>query len=225
MATDEIGEVRLHGSAPHQVAVVHGGPGAPGSAVELARALGQHRGVLEPIQTARTVDGQVAELAAQLSRSDDEPVTLVGHSWGAVLGFLLAAREPALVRNLVMVGSALFDADADAALDGTEGSETFEAIDPEPVADLDRELNHAVWTEARDLLASGSLLEEGRRIICPVLLIHGAHDPRPLRAIADPLQTVIGDLGVVVLQRCGHFPWNEVHARERFLEVVLEACD
>ena len=36
-------------------------------------------------------------------------MTLVGWSWGAWLGFILAARHPALVRKLVLVGSGPFE--------------------------------------------------------------------------------------------------------------------
>ena len=51
----------------------------------LARHLARHRGVLEPLQTATTVDGQVAELAATLRSESDGPYHLAGHSWGAML--------------------------------------------------------------------------------------------------------------------------------------------
>jgi translation elongation factor EF-4 len=56
--------IRKYGSAPYRVAVVHGGPGAPGSVAAVARELAKGCGILEPLQTATTVAGQVDELRA-----------------------------------------------------------------------------------------------------------------------------------------------------------------
>jgi pimeloyl-ACP methyl ester carboxylesterase len=57
-----------------------------------------------------TLEGQISELRTQLAEHADVPVTLIGSSWGAVLALLLAAREEKLVRKLILVGSAVFDA-------------------------------------------------------------------------------------------------------------------
>ena len=54
--------LRKYGSDPFRVVVIHGGPGAVGSVAPIARKLGQTRGVLEPLQTAPTLDGQIEEL-------------------------------------------------------------------------------------------------------------------------------------------------------------------
>ena len=75
----------------------------------VARELASDRGVLEPIQTATTLEGQVQELRAVLEENGDLPVTLVGYSWGAWLACILAARYPALVKTLVLVGSGPFE--------------------------------------------------------------------------------------------------------------------
>src|SRR5437899_4952417 len=96
---------RIYGAAPYTVAVVHGGPGAPGTMAPEARALASEWGVLEPLQTATSLDGQIEELRQALEQYCDLPVTLIGSSWGAMLSYLLAARHPALVRKLILVGS------------------------------------------------------------------------------------------------------------------------
>jgi pimeloyl-ACP methyl ester carboxylesterase len=100
---------RTHGSPPYTVAVVHGGPGAAGDMAPVAKKLGAHRGVLEPLQTASPLDGQVEELAALLQQHAQPPVVLIGYSWGAWLSLIAAARHPALVAKLVLVGSGPFD--------------------------------------------------------------------------------------------------------------------
>lgn len=102
--------IRKYGNAPFRVAVVHGGPGAPGHMAPVARRLAAKRGVLEPLQSALSVDGMVDELRSTLEEHADLPVTLIGSSWGAMLAFLVAGRHPKTVRQLILVGSGSFDA-------------------------------------------------------------------------------------------------------------------
>jgi pimeloyl-ACP methyl ester carboxylesterase len=101
--------VRTYGTAPFEVAVIHGGPGAGGEMAPVARELAAGWGVLEPIQTATTLEGQVEELREVLAQRARPPVALIGHSWGAWLSFIVAARFPALVRKLVLVSSGPFE--------------------------------------------------------------------------------------------------------------------
>ena len=75
---------------------------------EVARELCAGRGILEPLQTAHSLQGQVEELKGLLEECADLPVTLIGFSWGAWLSFILAARYPAMVKRLVLVGSGPF---------------------------------------------------------------------------------------------------------------------
>jgi pimeloyl-ACP methyl ester carboxylesterase len=101
--------LRTHGAAPYAVAVVHGGPGAAGDMAAVAEQLAGRRGVLEPLQTAASVDGQVEELAAVLQQHAQLPATLIGYSWGAWLALIVAARRPELVAKLILVGSGPFE--------------------------------------------------------------------------------------------------------------------
>ena len=75
----------------------------------VARGLASDRGVLEPLQTATSLDGQVHELKTALEKNGDLPVTLIGFSWGAWLSYLVAAHYPSLVRKLILVGSGPFE--------------------------------------------------------------------------------------------------------------------
>jgi len=101
--------LRKYGRAPYGVAVIHGGPGAPGEMGPVARELASEQGVLEPLQTAGTLEGQVEELNYILGAYADLPITLIGYSWGAWLGFIVAARYPSKVRKLILVSSGPFD--------------------------------------------------------------------------------------------------------------------
>lgn len=100
--------VRRHGKPPFKVAVIHGGPGAAGEMAPVARELVSEHGVLEPIQTATSLTGQVEELAEILEATGDPPLVLIGFSWGAWLSFIVAARHPDLVEKVVLVGCGPF---------------------------------------------------------------------------------------------------------------------
>jgi hypothetical protein len=69
---------RVYGNAPYRIVVLHGGPGAPGEMAPVARELSRERGVLEPLQTKDTLEGQVAELQETLESLVNPPVTLIG---------------------------------------------------------------------------------------------------------------------------------------------------
>lgn len=100
---------REYGGPPFHVAVIHGGPGAPGEMAPVAGELSSVSGVLEPLQTAASLEGQVRELHNLLRERGDLPVVLIGWSWGAWLGFILSARYPEMVEKLIIVASGPFE--------------------------------------------------------------------------------------------------------------------
>jgi pimeloyl-ACP methyl ester carboxylesterase len=100
--------VRIYGNKPFQVAVLHGGPGAPGEIAPVARQLSTVRGILEPLQVAPSLRGQVTEIKAILAEYASSPVILVGWSWGALLGFLFTSKYPSLVTKLILISSGVF---------------------------------------------------------------------------------------------------------------------
>jgi pimeloyl-ACP methyl ester carboxylesterase len=77
----------------------------------VARQLASGRGILEPIQTATSLAGQVEELRKVLEAQGAPPVTLIGFSWGAWLSFIVAARYPDVVKKLILVGSGPYEED------------------------------------------------------------------------------------------------------------------
>ena len=258
----EYGRAREYGGAPFTVAVVHGGPGAPGEVAPVALELSQTCGVVEPIQTASTLQGQLQELLTVLEETCDTPVVLAGHSWGAMLSFIFAALNPRLVRKLILVSSAVFEEEYAAGITITRlsrlreeeratvqdlfraladpGNEdrnsTFarigeyilkaDSFDPlpyeNPVIEYQYDIFESVWMEAEELRSSGELLALGEIIRCPVLAIHGDYDPHPAEGVRRPLSGVLGDFTFVPLERCGHRPWIERAARDRFYDILRQ---
>jgi pimeloyl-ACP methyl ester carboxylesterase len=111
-------KTRTYGSSGPTVIVVHGGPGAPGSAAPLARGLAPWFRVLEPQQRGSagpplTVARHVADLHGLVeSRCHGMRPALVGHSWGAMLALAYAAAHPGRPGPLVLIGCGTFDAAA-----------------------------------------------------------------------------------------------------------------
>jgi len=252
--------MRKYGKPPYTVSVVHGGPGALGEVALVARELSSLVGILEPLQTATTLEEQVSELHTVLQENAVLPATLVGHSWGAWLGFITAARYPASVKKLVLVSSGPFEQQYAANITGTrltrlgetdrlralyliealsdpnteskdklfaEFSALFaraDAYDPLPVdnelLEVRYDAGQHVWREAEALRRSGELLEMGKQIMCPVIAIHGDYDSHPAEGVEQPLSRVLRDFRFVLLENCGHSPWLERQARDRFYCIV-----
>jgi pimeloyl-ACP methyl ester carboxylesterase len=256
--------LRAYGEPPYRVIVLHGGPGAAGEMAPVAQELAQDWGVLEPLQTADSLEGQIEGLRSLLVDAADLPVVLVGFSWGAWLAYLFAARYPRLTRKLILIGSGPFEERYVAELHHTRLSRLTEAEQAEirslekviqdsvtvngeaafqrfgalfskadaydPVApgstdaalDFRVDVYRGVWPEAAAWRRGGILLAVGQRINCPVVAIHGTYDPHPIEGVAEPLSSVLGDFRLVTLERCGHKPWIERHARERFYGVLKD---
>ncbi len=255
-----MGNPRVYGSRPFYVAVIHGGPGAPGEMAPVARELSQERGILEPLQTEASMDGQVEELKKVIETYADLPVTLVGFSWGAMLGFVFGALHPFLVKKLILVGSPPFEEKYAAEIQETRLGRLTESErsrvralirtldDPSaadknaPFAELGGLLAKAdaydrvpasedpiecqyhiyrqVWEDARELRRNGRLLELGKQVSCPVVAIHGDHDPHPSEGVRVPLSRILKDFRLILLPHCGHAPWRERGASEGFYDIL-----
>ncbi|OFW55630.1 MAG: hypothetical protein A2V75_00800, partial [Actinobacteria bacterium RBG_16_70_17] len=111
MPAPDLIEVRRYGGGGPLVALLHGGPGAPGSMVSLAWELAGGFTVLEPLQRRSggaplTVARHVEDLAVVLP----EGAALVGWSWGAMLALSFAAAHPGRAHSLALVGCGTYDA-------------------------------------------------------------------------------------------------------------------
>ena len=100
---------RKYGEPPFSLAVIHGGPGAPGDIAPVAKELSAEWGILEPLQSAMSIAGQIDELQAVLEAEATLPVTLIGFSWGAWLVTLYAAQYSTTVERLILIGSGPFE--------------------------------------------------------------------------------------------------------------------
>jgi pimeloyl-ACP methyl ester carboxylesterase len=254
--------LRKYGKLPYKAAVIHGGPGAPGYMAPVAIELSKIAGILEPLQTKNSLEGQIIELHDVLSKNCGSPVILIGHSWGAMLSFIVTARYPALVKKLIMVGSGPFEQKYAANIDGerltrlTEKerieflhlveivnnaatcekdkamarigelaakADTYDPLsperEPEPM-EVSEEINRLVWAEAIKLRVSGELLEMGKNIECTVVAIHGDFDPHLADGVKTPLSRVIKNFKFILLEKCGHEPWTERFAKDKFYKIL-----
>jgi pimeloyl-ACP methyl ester carboxylesterase len=159
------------------VAVLHGGPGAPGSAASLARDLADRFTVLEPLQRrsggpALTVAGHVADLAAVLP----EGASLVGHSWGAMLALSFAAAHPGRARSVALVGC------------GTYDRETREAFQRAVGAKLGEEGRRRLDELGGRIEAASSGAESDRLLGLLRDLMQQAMAHEPLPGLEDPVE-------------------------------------
>ena len=97
--------MRKYGKLPYTVSVVHGGPGAPGEVAPVARELSSLVGILEPLQTATTLEEQVSELHTVLQENAMLPATLVGHSWGVAGSIPASSTNINLQEQIIIKGN------------------------------------------------------------------------------------------------------------------------
>ena len=99
-----------------------------------------------------------------------------------------------------------------------------DSFDPLPddseVLECQYDVYQSVWKQASELRSSGGLLEVGKRVQCPVVAIHGDYDPHPTAGIREPLSRVLADFRFVLLRDCGHQPWIERQARDKFFSIL-----
>ena len=89
-----------------------------------------------------------------------------------------------------------------------------------PVSAFDVEGHDASWDDMMRLQSDGTYPAAYAAIACPVLMLHGEQDPHPGHMIRDSLIAHVPQMDYVELDQCGHYPWLERHARDRFYETV-----
>lgn len=76
------------------------------------------------------------------------------------------------------------------------------------------------WQDMLRLQEDGTYPASFHSIKTPVLMLHGAADPHPGEIIRASLQPYLPQLEYLELERCGHYPWLEQYARDRFFDVL-----
>ncbi len=252
--------LRKYASPPFKFAVLHGGPGAPGYMAPVAKELSKITGILEPLQTKDSIEGQVEELYDILNEHAHLPVTLTGHSWGGFLSIIFASRFPQLVSKLILISSGPFEEKYVSTLKLTRSSRLSErekeevnkieielnepnnpektelliklgnltsradSYDPIPanteVIEYQTDIHNKVWNEAIIMRNEGKFIEMIMNLNCPVAAIHGDYDPHPYKGVREPFSKYVKDFEFILLEKCGHYPWLEKLAKDRFYEVL-----
>ncbi len=143
--------LRTYGSPPFKIAVLHGGPGAPGYMAPVAKELSESSGVLEPLQTKDTINGQVEELYTILNEHTQLPVVLIGHSWGGFLSIIFTSGYPELVSKLILISSGPFEEKYVSSIKQTRNSRLSET-EKEEAKKIEIELNEPTASDKTELL-------------------------------------------------------------------------
>jgi len=89
-----------------------------------------------------------------------------------------------------------------------------------PVIEYRYDIYENVWKQAQELRIRGELVALGAQILCPVIAIHGDYDPHPADGVRVPLIRVIKNFRFYLLKHCGHKPWLERSARDKFYQIL-----
>ena len=55
-----------------------------------------------------------------------------------------------------------------------------------------------------------------------MVAIHGDYDSHPAEGVEKPLSAILNDFRFIILGNCGHKPWIERQARDRFFAILEE---
>jgi pimeloyl-ACP methyl ester carboxylesterase len=183
-------------------------------------------------QPPASVEALADWVAAFLAAAGAREAALVGHSMGALAALECAARHPALVRRLALLGPAAPMPVSDALLDAARNDEPaahamIVGWQHAPGALLGGHPVPGLWMPggstrllerappgvlAIDLAACNAYaggLDAAARVACPTLVVTGQRDlmapPKSAQALIDALR----DKRVVSLPNCGHAMTNE----------------
>ncbi len=253
---------RRYGEGPYEIAVIHGGPGAPGDAAKLARDISEDYGVIEPLLSSESIKGQVEELKSIFEENCYRPIDLIGHSAGAWLGLIFSSKHPDYVKKLFLISCGPLKSEYESSImdkrlkrlnskEKDELYEVFEALseqtgfnDENITRKLDRlmektdsydmiehenevigfqpEVHKKVLDEFLELREKGKLIEHVKSLECPLTVIHGDYDPHPYEGVKEPLSDELSNFNFFLLQKCGHYPWYEKHAKNRFYKILKD---
>ena len=102
------------------------------------------------------------------------------------------------------------------------GTDKYDPIDAQDeTLEVQHNIFQKVWPEFMELRDTpGHLKNEFSKIKIPTVVIHGDYDPHPIEGIKLFLVECISDIRFHLLAKCGHYPWLERHARDKFYEIL-----
>jgi pimeloyl-ACP methyl ester carboxylesterase len=101
--------------------------------------------------------------------------------------------------------------------------DSFELAAREPMgARCDARAHAETWNDMLALQENSVYPAAFTAIDAPVLMLHGAHDPHPGAMIRTSLERHLPRFEYRELERCGHYPWLERHARREFLDALSD---
>lgn len=86
----------------------------------------------------------------------------------------------------------------------------------------DSQMYHSVWREAAEMRTEGELLTAFRKVKCKIILIQGAADPHPETGVTEPLKKAGIEYEFYSLDQCGHSPFLEKYAKDKFYQILSD---
>jgi len=80
----------------------------------------------------------------------------------------------------------------------------------------------SVLNEVLELRKKDELISFSKHIKCPVIAIHGDYDPHPAEGVEKPLSNTLRDFQFYLIKECGHKPWIERKAKNKFYKILLD---
>lgn len=77
-----------------------------------------------------------------------------------------------------------------------------------------------IWNEAAKLRTNGELLKAFKNIQSKLFLIQGVCDPHPIEGVIKPLEENGIPSKTYILEKCGHNPFMEKYAKEKFYDIL-----
>ena len=194
-----------------------------------------------PLQHALTLDAYAEEVQNWLhAQNITKNVVFIGHSFGGAIAALIAAREPSLVKKLVLVDAsgirpanstsqkvfAAFVSSGRRVLQLPVLSRAFPvlrkmlySIGPLKNSDY-AALNDRAWKETFVNIIARDVSNELVKITCPTLLIWGSLDKDAPLWQGQRMQSLIPESNLVVFEGVAHFPYLD--QTDKFEETVRE---
>lgn len=85
----------------------------------------------------------------------------------------------------------------------------------------DSEMHNKIWGEAAKLRTNGELLRTFQNIKSRIYLIQGECDPHPAKGVTIPLRENGIPCEAYILENCGHSPFMEKYAIEKFYDILI----